>query len=70
MYSPQIPTRLIHPIYMTAKAQGRPMTKVVAEAIEAYLIQHSLVPAAEVEDAFVVTERGRESFLRRQRPAA
>ena len=38
MYSPKIPERLIPPLYRLARAQGRFMTRVVAEVLEAYLV--------------------------------
>jgi len=37
MYSPKIPERLIPPLYWLGQAQGRPMTHLVAEAVEGYL---------------------------------
>ncbi|MGE3795288.1 MAG: hypothetical protein AB7I38_15350 [Dehalococcoidia bacterium] len=37
MYSPKIPERLIPPLYRLGQAQGRPMTHLVAEAVEHYL---------------------------------
>jgi hypothetical protein len=37
MYSPKIPERLIPALYRLARARGKPMTAVVAEALEAYL---------------------------------
>lgn len=37
MYSPKIPERLIPPLYRLGQAQGRPMTHLVAEAVERYL---------------------------------
>ncbi len=37
MYSPKIPEPLIPRIYHAARRQRRPMTRLVAEAIELYL---------------------------------
>ncbi len=37
MYSPKIPERLIPPLYRLGQAQGRPMTHLVADAVERYL---------------------------------
>ena len=37
LYSPKIPERLIPPLFRQARAEGRPMTELVAEAIERYL---------------------------------
>jgi len=37
MYSPKIPERLIPPLYRLGQARGRPMTHLVAEAVERYL---------------------------------
>lgn len=37
MYSPKIPERLIHPLYQMAQARRQPMTRVVAEILDAYL---------------------------------
>jgi hypothetical protein len=37
MYSPKIPERLIPVLYRLARARGKPMTTIVAEALDAYL---------------------------------
>jgi len=37
MYSPKIPERLIPALYRLARARGKPMTAIVAEALDAYL---------------------------------
>ena len=37
MYSPKIPERMIPLLYRLGQAQGRPMTHLVAEAVERYL---------------------------------
>lgn len=37
MYSPKIPERLIPGVYRMARLQRRPMTHLVAEALERYL---------------------------------
>jgi hypothetical protein len=43
MYSPKIPDRLIPALYRLARARGKPMTKIVAEALDAYLASHDIV---------------------------
>jgi hypothetical protein len=43
MYSPKIPERLIPPLYRLARSRGKPMTKIVAEALEAYLASQNVV---------------------------
>ncbi|MEZ4503650.1 MAG: hypothetical protein R3C39_13575 [Dehalococcoidia bacterium] len=37
MYSPKIPERLIPILYRLGRERGRPMTQLVAEAVERYL---------------------------------
>jgi len=37
MYSPKIPERLIPPLYRMAQTRRQPMTRVVAEILDAYL---------------------------------
>ena len=37
MYSPKIDERLIPPLYRLARSRRQPMTRVVAEALAAYL---------------------------------
>jgi hypothetical protein len=37
MYSPKIPERLIHPLYQLSQTRRQPMTRVVAEILDAYL---------------------------------
>lgn len=37
MYSPKIPERLIPPLYQMARTRRQPMTRVVAEILDAYL---------------------------------
>jgi hypothetical protein len=37
MYSPRIPDRLIPVLYRLARAQGKPMTTLVAEVLDAHL---------------------------------
>jgi len=37
MYSPKIPERLIPPLYQMARTRRRPMTRIVAEILDAYL---------------------------------
>ena len=72
MYQPQLSDSSIHRIWVIAKAQRRPMTHVVAEAVERYLCdaEAAIGSAADnVEPAFGVTERGR-AYLRRALKAA
>jgi predicted DNA-binding protein len=42
MYSPKIPERLIPALYRLARARGKPMTTIVAEALEAYLASEGI----------------------------
>ena len=65
MYSPKINEIQIRRLYRLRKAQRRPMTHVVADALDIYLAQQE----AAVEDTFVLTESGRD-FLRRRRLAS
>ncbi len=44
MYSPKIPERLIPPLYRLARARNEPMTRVVAEVLEAYLVSQGVAP--------------------------
>ena len=37
MYSPKIPERLIRPLYQMAQRRRQPMTRIVAEILDAYL---------------------------------
>jgi hypothetical protein len=37
MYSPKVPARFIPALYRLGRARGRPMTQLVADAIERYL---------------------------------
>ena len=50
MYSPKIPERLIPALYRLARARGKPMTKIVAEAIEAYLASQHVVLIDQADD--------------------
>ena len=61
MYSPKIPEHLIPPLYRAAKAQRRPMTRLVADAVQRYLEAHQ-VP----EIGYVLTEQGRAVLRRTQ----
>ncbi len=38
MYSPKVPERFIPMLYQLGRARGRPMTHLVAEAVERYLL--------------------------------
>jgi hypothetical protein len=44
MYSPKIPDRFIPVLYRLGRAKGQPMTRLVAEAVEAYLASQGLLP--------------------------
>jgi len=44
MYSPKIPERLIPALYRLARSRGRPMTAIVAEALDAYLAGQNVAP--------------------------
>ena len=37
MYSPKIPDRIIPTLYRLARAEGKPMTRLVAEVLEEHL---------------------------------
>jgi hypothetical protein len=43
MYSPKIPERFIPALYKLARTQGRPMTQLVAEAVQLYLASEGLL---------------------------
>jgi hypothetical protein len=51
MYSPKIPERLIPPLYRLGQAQARPMTHLVAEAVERYLAAEGWIGDIEGSDA-------------------
>lgn len=50
MYSPKIPERLIPTLYRLARARGKPMTEIAAEALEAYLASQDVVPRGQPGD--------------------
>ena len=50
MYSPKIPERLIPPLYWLGQARGRPMTHLVAEAVERYLVAEGSLDGLEPAD--------------------
>lgn len=50
MYSPKIPDRLIPALYRLARARGKPMTKIVAEALDAYLASQDIVLVDQADD--------------------
>jgi len=50
MYSPKIPERLIPPLYRLGQAQARPMTHLVAEAVERYLAAEGWLDDLEASD--------------------
>ncbi len=51
MYSPKIPERLIPALYRLARARGKPMTAIVAEALEAYMASQDIAPIDQGNDA-------------------
>ncbi len=44
MYSPKIPDRFIPVLYRLGRERGRPMTQLVAEAVERYLAEEGRLP--------------------------
>jgi len=50
IYSPKIPERLIPALYRLARARGKPMTTIVAEALEAYLASQDIVLVEQADD--------------------
>ncbi len=42
MYSPKIPEHLIPPLYWLARSRSQPMTRLIAEIVEAYLAAQDL----------------------------
>lgn len=46
MYSPKIPDRFIPVLYRLARARRRPMTQLVAEAVECYLADQGVISEA------------------------
>ncbi|MQA01137.1 MAG: hypothetical protein GEU80_17780 [Dehalococcoidia bacterium] len=46
MYSPKIPDHFIPPLYHLGQARERPMTHLVAEAVERYLASEGCLPAS------------------------
>lgn len=50
MYSPKIPERLIPALYRLAQARGKPMTAIVAEALDAYLASQNVAFIAQGND--------------------
>jgi hypothetical protein len=64
MYSPKIPEHLIPRLYRAARAERRPMTRLVADAVEHYLVEQHEAP----EPGYAVTELGRD-LLRPTRAA-
>lgn len=49
MYSPKIPERLIPILYRLGRERGRPMTQLVAEAVERYLEEEGWLGHADSE---------------------
>ncbi len=50
MYSPKISERLIPPLYRLGQSRGRPMTHLVAEAVERYLAAEGWLDDVESPD--------------------
>jgi len=51
MYSPKIPERLIPALYRLARARGKPMTAIVAEALDAYLASQDVTLIEHADNA-------------------
>ena len=49
MYSPKVPERLIPILYRLGRERGRPMTHLVAEAVERYLDEEGWLGEAVAE---------------------
>jgi predicted transcriptional regulator len=69
MYSPKVADEHVRRLFRIRSALHRPMTQLVAEALEAYLTEQEAalaLPAAPLagEDGYAVTASGRE-WLRR-----
>jgi hypothetical protein len=45
MYSPKIPERFIPVLYTLARSRSRPMTHLVAEAVQQYLEAEGILPS-------------------------
>jgi predicted DNA-binding protein len=62
MYSPKVPERLIPILYRLGRERGRPMTHLVAEAVERYLEDAGRLgeAVAEARTSKVVHLRGDE----------
>jgi hypothetical protein len=65
MYSPKIPETLIPRLYRLAKAQHRPMTRLVADAVELYLIREETDPISPRDRFRVVRSAPETRPLRR-----
>ena len=61
MYSPKIKPDLIHDLYLLAKRKGKPMTKIVSEVIEDYLINESN-EMLELDSTVNAVQDGNERF--------
>jgi hypothetical protein len=68
MYSPTIPERLIPPLYRLARARRRPMTRLVAEILEAYLASQGLAPPVQRQADGVADGSGTGQPPSRTRP--
>ena len=51
MYSPKIPERFIPVLYTLARSRSRPMTHLVAEAVQQYLEAEGILPCDAHEGA-------------------
>ncbi len=50
MYSPKVPERFIPALYRLGRARGRPMTALVADAVERYLASENVLPDERRDD--------------------
>jgi len=58
MYSPKIPEHLIPPLYWLARSRSQPMTRLVAEIVEAYLAaQDVAAPDADAEPLRLLADK-------------
>lgn len=75
MYSPKIPEALVRRTYRAGKAVGKPMTRIVAEALERYLDEIEGRPHLRLlldyqsDDGYTLTPQGAQ-LLERARQAA
>ena len=57
MYSPKIPEHFIPVLYRLARSQGRPMTHLVAEAVQTYIDEIDLRSATASERSAATNAR-------------